>query len=57
VDRHRDSGSDYDVTNTCEVMHEYEVRQRRDKRGVNLISDALPKKVLWIRRRQGRDAV
>jgi hypothetical protein len=28
-------------------MHVYEVRPRKDKRGVNLISDALPLGALW----------
>jgi hypothetical protein len=28
-------------------MHTYEVRQRKDKRGVDLISDALPFGGLW----------
>ena len=28
-------------------MHVYEVRQRKDKRGVDLISDALPFGRLW----------
>jgi hypothetical protein len=28
-------------------MHVYEVRPRRDKRGVDLISDVLPFGVLW----------
>ena len=28
-------------------MHVYEVRSRKDKRGVNLISDALPFLALW----------
>ncbi len=28
-------------------MHVYEVRPRKDKRGVNLISDALPVGRLW----------
>jgi hypothetical protein len=28
-------------------MHVYEVRPRKDKRGVNLISDALPFRRLW----------
>jgi hypothetical protein len=28
-------------------MHVYEVRPRRDKRGVDLISDALPFRRLW----------
>jgi hypothetical protein len=30
-------------------MHVYEVRPRKDKRGVNLISDALPFGRLWYR--------
>ena len=30
-------------------MHVYEVRPRKDKRGVNLISDALPYSPLWYR--------
>jgi hypothetical protein len=29
------------------LIHAYEVRPRRDKRGVNLISDALPFGRLW----------
>jgi hypothetical protein len=28
-------------------MHAYEIRPRKDKRGVNLISDALPFGALW----------
>jgi hypothetical protein len=28
-------------------MHVYEVRQRKDHRGVDLISDALPLRLLW----------
>jgi hypothetical protein len=28
-------------------MHVYEIRPRKDKRGVNLISDALPFRRLW----------
>ena len=28
-------------------MHLYEIRQRKDKRGVDLISDALPFARLW----------
>jgi hypothetical protein len=28
-------------------MHNYEVRPRKDKRGVDLISDALPSGWLW----------
>ena len=35
-------------------MHEYEVRQRKDKRGADLISDALPFGRLWY---AGPDAV
>jgi hypothetical protein len=31
-------------------MHSYEVRPREDKRGVNLISDALPFGRLWYAR-------
>jgi hypothetical protein len=30
-------------------MHTYEVRPRKDHRGVNLISDALPYSPLWYR--------
>jgi hypothetical protein len=30
-----------------QVMHTYDVRLRKDKRGVNLISDALPFGRLW----------
>jgi hypothetical protein len=30
-------------------MHVYEVRPRKDKRGVDLISDALPYSPLWYR--------
>jgi hypothetical protein len=29
----------------------FDVRPRKDRRGVNVISDALPKKALWIGRR------
>jgi len=32
---------------TVQVMHTYEVRPRRDHRGVDLISDALPFGRLW----------
>jgi hypothetical protein len=32
---------------TVQVMHSYEVRPRSDKRGVDLISDALPLGRLW----------
>jgi hypothetical protein len=32
---------------TVQVMHTYEVRPRKDKRGVDLISDALPFGRLW----------
>jgi hypothetical protein len=32
---------------TIKVMHVYEVRPRRDKRGVDLISDALPFGWAW----------
>ena len=32
---------------TVQVMHVYEVRPRKDKRGVDLISDALPFGRLW----------
>jgi hypothetical protein len=35
-------------------MHAYEVRPRRDERGVNLISDALPFGRLWY---GGKNAV
>jgi hypothetical protein len=31
----------------CIPMHVYEVRPRKDKRGVDLISDALPFGGLW----------
>jgi len=31
----------------CSKMHVYEVRPRKDKRGVDLISDALPFGRLW----------
>jgi hypothetical protein len=31
-------------------LHIYEVRPRKDKRGVDLISDALPFGRLWLRR-------
>ena len=30
-----------------QVMHVYEIRPRKDKRGVDLISDALPFGRLW----------
>jgi len=33
--------------NVTEIKHVYEVRPRRDKRGVDLISDALPFGLLW----------
>jgi hypothetical protein len=36
-------------------MHVYEVRPRKDKRGVDLISDALPFGALWYE--QALDAV
>jgi len=32
---------------TVQVMHAYEVRPRKDHRGVDLISDALPLGRLW----------
>jgi hypothetical protein len=32
---------------TLEVMHAYELRPRKDKRGVDLISDVLPFGRLW----------
>ncbi|HJW39145.1 MAG TPA: hypothetical protein VJ420_11065 [Candidatus Udaeobacter sp.] len=32
---------------TLQLMHLYEVRPRKDKRGVDLISDALPFGRLW----------
>ena len=32
---------------TVQVMHVYEVRPRKDRRGVDLISDALPFGRLW----------
>jgi hypothetical protein len=32
---------------TFSVMHIYEIRPRKDKRGVDLISDALPFGRLW----------
>jgi hypothetical protein len=32
---------------TVQVMHTYEVRPRKDHRGVDLISDALPFGRLW----------
>jgi hypothetical protein len=32
------------------TMHLYEIRQRRDKRAVDLISDALPFGQLWFSR-------
>jgi hypothetical protein len=31
----------------CSQTHTYEVRPRKDKRGVSLISDALPFGALW----------
>src|SRR4051794_25495035 len=31
----------------CDRMHAYEVRPRKDKRGVALVSDALPFRRLW----------
>jgi hypothetical protein len=34
-------------------MHVYEVRPRKDRRGVDLISDALPFGRLWYDRRDG----
>ena len=33
--------------NGTEIKHIYEVRRRKDKRGVDLISDALPFGRLW----------
>jgi len=33
--------------NTQRSMHVYEIRPRKDHRGVNLISDALPFGLLW----------
>jgi hypothetical protein len=38
---------DYADTFAHQVMHVYEVRPRKDKRGVDLISDALPFSRLW----------
>jgi hypothetical protein len=38
-----------------QVMHAYKVRPRKDHRGVNLISDALPFGRLWYE--QASDAV
>ena len=35
---------------TLEAMHAYEVRPRKDKRGVDLISDALPFRSPLVRR-------
>jgi hypothetical protein len=32
---------------TVQVMHAYEVRPRKDRRGVDMISDALPFGRLW----------
>jgi hypothetical protein len=32
---------------TVQVMHTYEVRPRKDKRGVDLISNVLPFRRLW----------
>ena len=40
--------------NVRRSTHVYEVRPRKDKRGVNLISDALPFGRLWYR---GKDAI
>src|SRR5262245_50502309 len=42
------------VPTQAEVMHVYEIRTRKDKRGVDLISDALPFARLWY---DGTDAV
>jgi hypothetical protein len=36
------------------TMHVYEVRPRKDKRGVDLISDALPFSRLWYGRAEPR---
>ncbi len=35
------------LNHAMQTMHEYEVRPRRDKRGDDLISDALPFSRLW----------
>jgi len=35
------------VTLATKNIHVYEVRPRKDRRGVNLISDALPFGCLW----------
>jgi hypothetical protein len=39
-------GIDY-LTSMQSMMHVYEICPRKDKRGVNLISDALPFSPLW----------
>jgi hypothetical protein len=36
-----------------ELLHSYEVRPRKDKRGVDLISDVLPFGRLWYDGRDG----
>jgi len=38
-------------------QHEYEVRPRKDHRGVDLISDALPFGRLWLHRAGGRNRI
>ena len=35
------------ISTTREAIHVYEIRPRKDKRGVDLISDALPFGPLW----------
>jgi hypothetical protein len=42
ISRHRENASP-----TFSVMHVYEIRLRKDKRGVDLISDVLPFGHLW----------
>jgi hypothetical protein len=40
-----------------QVMHAYEVRPRRDDRGVDLISDALPFGRLWYGEPEAADVI
>jgi hypothetical protein len=44
---HESSESERGLTHAMQPMHIYEVRPRKDHRGVNLISDVLPFGRLW----------
>jgi hypothetical protein len=47
VRRRKKEGSDQFHYSVLDVMHVYDVRPRSDKRGFDLISDALPFGRLW----------